>query len=287
MIVRLVNRFAVGLWGSHLFLGAFIGWWCSVIIPSWRSHGCAFCPHDISSPGLLCSAFVFRKASGVYFLCTTFARTCIAALCMCFIRPCPCVAAHVFGAKLGWGHVSVRSGDVSTASPQRFQSSVRTALLHVSSHSMTCVFLAEQTTSRFSQIRPLVLLQVPWSRACKCGLRKKLQLDQTLCTQDAFQVANTALQVHRVALGVVQISSMLIYFFHAVFGTCAAVSQRLFCTTCGSSSSSGNGSVVGIRRRNWFRVVQFQVSPMYFGFASTECPRGDRAAGSSAQRFAT
>ena len=101
----------------------------------------------------------------MYFLCTTFARTCIAALCMCFIRPRPCVVAHVFGAKLGWCHVPIRSGDVSTAFPRRFQSSVRTALLQLSSDSMTIVFLAEQTTSRFSQIRPLVLLQVPWSLA--------------------------------------------------------------------------------------------------------------------------
>ena len=101
----------------------------------------------------------------MYFLSTTFARTCFAALCMCFIRPCPCVVAHDFAAKLGWCHVPVRSGDVSTAFPRRIQSSVSTCLLQLSSDSMTIVFLAEQTTSRFSKIRLLVLLQVPWSLA--------------------------------------------------------------------------------------------------------------------------
>ena len=32
----------------------------------------------------------------MYFLSTTFPLTCFAALCMCFIRPCPCVVAHDF-----------------------------------------------------------------------------------------------------------------------------------------------------------------------------------------------
>ena len=65
--VRLVNRFAVGLWCFRLFLGPFIGWWCSVEFPSCRSHRCAFCPHYISSPGLLCSAL----CSGRQVLCTS------------------------------------------------------------------------------------------------------------------------------------------------------------------------------------------------------------------------
>ena len=119
--------------------------------------------HFVIRSALFC--LVFRKSSVVYFLSTTSARTCIAALCMCFIRPCPCVVAHVFAAKLEWCHVPVRSGDVSTASSRQFQSSVRAALLQLSSGSMTIVFLAEQTTSCSSKIRPLVLLQVPWSLA--------------------------------------------------------------------------------------------------------------------------
>ena len=140
VIVRLINRFSVGLWCSHLFLGAFIGWWCSVEIPSWRSHGCAFCPHDIMSSCLLCSALCFGRRV----LCAS----CSPRLHGHVLQHCVCVSfvpvrawlLMIFATKLGWCHVPVRPGDVSTASPWRFQSSVRTALLQLSSDSMTiCV----------------------------------------------------------------------------------------------------------------------------------------------------
>ena len=48
-------------------LKAFNQWWCSVEIPSWRSHECAFCPHDILSSGLLCYAL----CSKTQVLCTS------------------------------------------------------------------------------------------------------------------------------------------------------------------------------------------------------------------------
>ena len=61
----------------------------------------------------------------------------------------------------------------------------------------------------------------------------------------------------------------------------------VLCTARGSSSSSRRDPVVGIRRRYRFPVVQFQVSLVHIGFASTDYSRGDRAVGANDQRFAT
>ena len=239
---------------------------------------------------------MFRKASVVYFLSTTFARTCIAALCMC----CPCVVAHVFATKLEWCHVPVRSGDVSTASLRRFQSSVRTALLQLSSDSMTLVFVAEQTTSRFSKIRPLCAVAGSLVTCICLGTVRASAVSGRNCSsielsapRTAFQVVNTALHVHRVALGVVQISSMLTYFSHAVHDVCGWLANvQQFPNGC---SVHHLWTFVEFRKRFCRRhSASIQVSSRtassvtdVLGFASTECPRGDRAVGSSAQRFAT
>ena len=166
VIVRLVNRFAVGLWCSHLFLGAFIGWWCSFEIRSWRRHECAFCLHDILSSGLLCSALCFGRRV----LCTS----CPPRLHGYVLQHCVCVSFVLVRAWslllsrscLRWCHVPVHPGDVSTASPSAIP--VVTAYSSASAerglkdHCVLWLSTQRDVSPRFVRS---VLLQLSWSLA--------------------------------------------------------------------------------------------------------------------------
>ena len=78
----------------------------------------------------------------MYFLATTFARTCVAALCMCFI--CPVRAWLLMFSRPSEG--GVMSQFAQEMFRQHLQSSVRTPLLQLNSDSRTIVFLAEHAT---------------------------------------------------------------------------------------------------------------------------------------------
>ena len=123
-------------------LKTFNGCWCSVIIRSWRRYGCAFCPHEILSSGLLCSALCLVRRV----LCTSWPPR----LHRHVLQHCECVSfVLVFAWLLMFSRPSeggVMSQFAQEIFRQHLQSSVRTALLELSSDSRTIVFLAEHAT---------------------------------------------------------------------------------------------------------------------------------------------
>ena len=123
------------------------------------------------------------------FLSTTFARTCVAALCMCFIRPCPCVVAHDFR-----DQTRVVS---CPSSPRRCFDSISLAIPVVSAYSSASAELGLNDylcswLSRQRHVSPKFVL------SCCCrflgnlnllrcyAVRASVRSQETLCTQDSF-----------------------------------------------------------------------------------------------------